>query len=329
MADMVFDYVHGAKRVGRNKINFRCPICGDGKKSKSHRGWFYIDSGSYFCWNAGCRANEHAMSGINFLMEVSGLSYAEIKSELIKRAGTFTNAIKEEKRVKDLFEDEIEEKHEFEGIFREKINDGIWIEELPKWVTDYINKRKLLKAPFLPKGFKFLYDRFEKRLVIPWTKDYYQARALLKEQELKEKYKFPSNIEKPLFGLDTINENFKYIFILEGVFDSIWIPNGIASGSLRLSNSQKTTLAEYEDKGFTLVYMMDNMFKDNSGKDFALKIIENEPYKKIFIWPNELRKFKDVNESIISSDEFIDIWKNQDMLIKNSFNGVMAKLKMK
>ena len=69
MPEMVYEYVPNVKRIG-NKLNFRCPICGDGKKLSSKRGWFYIDTGSYFCWNAGCPGNA-GMSGLMFLSAVS------------------------------------------------------------------------------------------------------------------------------------------------------------------------------------------------------------------------------------------------------------------
>ena len=61
MVDMVYELVPGVKRRG-DKLNYHCPICGDGKKRSSHRGWFYINTGSVFCWNAGCPCN-NGMSG--------------------------------------------------------------------------------------------------------------------------------------------------------------------------------------------------------------------------------------------------------------------------
>ena len=97
MADMVYEYIPGVKRVGSNKLNFRCPLCGDGKKKTSHRGWFYIDTGTYFCWNAGCVASESGMQGLKFLSLISGKPIPEIKSELIKKAGSFSNAVNKPK----------------------------------------------------------------------------------------------------------------------------------------------------------------------------------------------------------------------------------------
>ena len=250
MADMVYEYIPGVKRVGSNKLNFRCPLCGDGKKKTSHRGWFYIDTGTYFCWNAGCVASDSGMQGLKFLSLISGKPIPEIKSELIKKAGSFSNAINKPK-IKNInqsiFDELVESKNsKIEKYILDKIDLGEWTDKLPKFVNNYILNRKLLKAPFLPKTFKFYYDKKLKRLVIPWSNNYYQERTILKSQWKEDKYKFPVDSEKPIFGLENIDKNFKYIFLVEGVFDSIWVKNGVAVGSLQLSNHQSIVDISYQ-----------------------------------------------------------------------------------
>lgn len=330
MTDFIFDYISNVKYVGQNKLNFRCPLCGDGKKSTSHRGWFYIDTGSYFCWNAGCIANESGLSGLKFLSLISGKSITEVRRDLISRASKFNSPIiKNNKQEKfSLFDDEdteIVKKHQY---IIEKIELGEWDETLPKFVLEYINKRKLLIAPFLPKTFKFYFNKRLKRLVIPWNDTYYQERQILNSKSNEMKYLFPKGVEKPIFGIDNIDKNFKYIFILEGVFDSIWVKNGVAAGSLTLSNHQKQLLKSYKDDGFRIIYMPDNQYQDKSSYDKTLSICVKNPYEEIFIWPKILNKFKDINESIIFNDKFIELWKNENFLKNNIFNGVRAKLQL-
>lgn len=328
MGDMIYEYVPGVKRVGSNKLNFKCPLCGDGKKKTSHRGWFFLDTGSYFCWNAGCIAAETGMSGLKFLSLISGKNISDIRSELIKKAGTFSNALQKhdlKNMNQNLFNDLIESKNsKIEKYILDKIDLGEWTDKLPKFVESYITNRKLLKAPFLPNEFKFYYNKKLKRLVIPWNNEYYQERTLLKSQWKEEKYKFPVNSEKPIFGLENIDYNFKYIFLVEGVFDSIWVKNGVAVGSLSLSNHQKELLKQYSD--FTIIYLPDNQYSDPSSKNKSIKISENNPYQNIFIWPEKLKKFKDINETIIFNDKFIDIWKDEQFLLKYVSNGINAKL---
>ena len=45
--------------------------------------------------------------------------------------------------------------------------------------------------------------------------------------------------------------SFKYLFLLEGVFDAIFVKNGLAVGSLKLSNKQQEILEQYKDTPIT------------------------------------------------------------------------------
>ncbi len=327
MGELVYDYVPGVKRHPGNKLNFRCPICGDGKKKTSHRGWFYLDTGSYLCWNAGCLA-EHGMSGYKFLSLVSGKSITEIRTELIKRAGSFSSALNK-KEIKDisesLFEDNSSNNKNVEKYILEKLDSGEWTDNLPKFVEKYIEERKLNRASYLPNWFKFYYNKKSKRLVIPWSNEYYQERKILSSQKDEDKYLFPSNVEKPIFGEDCIDKNFKYIFLVEGVFDSIWVKNGLAVGSLTLSNHQKDILKKYEDN-YTIVYLMDNQFADKSSMEMTQKLASKSPFINVFIWPKALHMFKDINESIQFNDKFIDVWKDEEFLTKYICSGLKIKL---
>ena len=319
MADYVYEFVPGVKRIG-NKLNFRCPICGDGHKSNSRRGWYYIDTASYYCWNAGCPANESGMSGFKFLSAISGKTVKEIKLDLVKRSGFLSSSDRKEAKF-TLFDKDSDE----QIPMVDKIDFGIWTPDLPKECNDYIESRKLKKAPFLPPDFKFYWDTEEERLVIPWSQEYYQERAILSKHAHEPKYKFPPETEKPVFGLESLDHSFKYIFLLEGVFDAIWVKNGVAVGSLNMSAHQKQILESYRND-YKLVWMPDNQFADNSSFEATKKLCAKDPYVEMFIWPEALKKFKDVNESVIFSDKFIDIWKNETFLTKCIKNGLSAML---
>lgn len=330
MAELVYEYVPGVRRVGSNKLNFRCPICGDGRKSTSHRGWFYTDTGSYFCWNAGCPANDSGMSGLKFLSVVSGKTIHEVKEELISKASLFQRRphSRQVEPIASLFGDECVKRASERRCVLEKVKDGEWTEELPAFVKEYVARRRLDKATFLPPWFRFYYDKAQKRLVIPWSDDYYQERTVMRSQQREDKYKFPPGVEKPIFGLDTIDPSFKFIFILEGVFDSVWVKNGIAAGSLRLSNHQKEMLKAYEGE-FRLVWMPDNQRADGSSLEKTLKIAKESPYEDVFIWPEALRKFKDVNDTVVCSERFADVWRSEKFLTGNVSNGLEALLRLK
>lgn len=331
MADMIYELVPGVRRQSGNQLNFRCPLCGDGKKKTSKRGHFYLNEGTYYCWNAGCAGYGKGLSGLQFLSLLTKRPQYEIKAELIKRAGTFQNIIKnnnpEEHNINNLFDDLVKKKDKKENIIKKQLLDNNWI-DLPNWVNVEVNRRKIYKSPYIKRDWKLYYDKKTNRLVIPWTKDYYQLRALTKKQEKESgKYLFPPEIEKPIFGLENIDPNFKYLFLLEGVFDSIFVKNGLAVGSLKLSNSQKETLIK-NYSNYTIVYFMDNQYCDKSSYDETLKIIQEQPFINVFIWPEKLKQFKDVNDTIIYSDNFLNLWSNEKFLTNRIFNGIKAKLEL-
>lgn len=240
---------------------------------------------------------------------------------MIKRAGTFNSVLLEnsiectpKKSINDIFADIKKQK----SVVEQNLENNNWA-ILPTWLKEYVDQRKIYKSPYIKKTWELLYDKTTNRLVIPWTDEYYQERAITKQQEEEEgKYLFPPETEKPVFGLDLIDPNFKYLFLLEGVFDAIFVKNGLAVGSLKLSNHQKEILAQYKD--YTIVYFMDNQYKDQSSHDETLKLTKENPWINIFIWPEKLKKYKDVNESIIASDEFLRLWSNEKFLTSRVFN---------
>lgn len=332
MADMIYELIPGVRRVG-NKLNFRCPICGDGKKKTSRRGYFYLQQGTYWCWNGGCSANDKGYSGLQFLSLITKKTIAQVKADLIKRAGTFENVLsgdfsrKETKDINNLFNDLVQKKEQ-KKIKQLSLIKDTWVQP-PEWVLQEINRRKLYTSPFIKDTWKLYFDTVSKRLVIPWTDNYYQLRALTQKQEKeKGKYLFPPEIEKPIFGLNNIDTNFKYLFLLEGVFDAIFVKNGLAVGSLKLSNLQKEIL-ENNYKDFKIVYFMDNQYKDKSSEQETLKLIKEQPNVNIFIWPEKLKSFKDVNETIIYDDNFLKLWSNEKFLTSRIFNGLKARLALR
>ena len=329
IVELIYENISGISKKG-NELNFRCPICGDGKKRKSKRGHFYLDSNMYYCFNGGCEANNSGMPALYFLSKLLSMSISDVKKELIKRAGSIKNAMSCIKE-KDITSSEIKKEkviHSMEGVVNEHILDGIWTEDLPVFVTEIIEKRKLLKAPFLPKNFKFYFDNQENRLVIPWNENYYQERAITYEQEKDAKYKFPPLIEKPVFGLSELNKDFPFIFLVEGVFDSIWVKNGVAVGSLTLSKHQSELISN-EASNLELIYLMDNQWRDKTSLEKTEKILTEHPFTKIFIWPKELKRFKDINDSIIYSDKFIELWQNEKFLKSRIAHGIKGLLMLK
>jgi hypothetical protein len=254
-----------------DRWNFRCPICGDSQKnSRKKRAWYYIKTNSYYCWNGSCAASEQGLPILIILSNICGQSVAELKFEYLKSLGKTTKKIHKKEVVKELPKPKIE------------LLDS-WV-EIDAKIQKYIEHRQILKAPYAPKNWKFYFDKKTKRLVIPWIINgkmiSYQLRAVFKGQD--PKYLFPFNVEKPVFGVDKLDDNFNFIFGLEGALDSIWVKNGVAIGGLTPTEHQmniiSTTLHNY-------VYFFDNQWVDETSMKKSIKLVTDNSDAKIFIWP--------------------------------------------
>lgn len=170
--------------------------------------------------------------GLQFLSALTKKTHSELKRDLINRAGTFQTAIiNEHKTIKNsgdinsLFNELSKKTKNKESKIEQQLLDNNWT-TLPSWVEEIVDQRKIYKSPFIKRNWELFYDKRTNRLVIPWTDEYYQLRALTKKQENESgKYLFPPEVEKPIFGLNNIDTNFKYLFLLEGVFDAIFVKN--------------------------------------------------------------------------------------------------------
>ena len=127
--------------------NFRCPICGDSKKSKRKmRGNYYIKTNSYYCFNEQCCA-----SGLDIIAQFENRDFSDVKREYleyIKDDISKTNQTPQPTLKPSLIEKPKEQLLEMPQSWS----------TLPLNVVRYLNKRKILKAPFLDKKYQFYYD---------------------------------------------------------------------------------------------------------------------------------------------------------------------------
>lgn len=266
-------------------IRIRCPFCGDSrKKAGKKRGNYYLKTASYYCFNC-----QHATDSYGLVAELECKPYHSVKAEFFKYehggGGNFEYI--------QTFGDDIVEKN----VIEEFIVPNTWvtIEDTPK---RYVDSRMIDKAPNMSEYWKLYFNTQTDRLVIPWYVKgkivYYQERALYKNQV--PKYLFPKDTAgRPVFGIDNIREDYPYIFYLEGALDSIWVLNGVATGSISLSESQKEMMSNF----FTheIVYFPDNPWVDKASKDNIIKLAQTHKDLKVWMWPKNFKE-KDVNELV-------------------------------
>lgn len=302
-------YVH----VG-DKVNFRCPCCGDSQKSSTKkRGWLYLANSSYYCFNCGT-----SLPGIKLLQLLSGSDYESIKHEYVKlflKSGQ-SYSLSAYSASQD---DE-------PNIFKfQRMLDPDLKKPLSKRATEYLNHRKVLSAPFLKEKIFSTYSQNksdEEFILIPWKINgvdaYYQVNDFLGLHSMK--YMFPKNKKKLIYGLDNIDPTYKKIFVFEGVYDSLFVKNGIASGTKAITEYQLKIIRN-RWPSHDIVVSFDN---DIAGFASTKKLIEQNNDFKFFRWFSSDTHEKDINDYVCA--------KNNINMFVNSVdidNLVFDKLQMK
>ena len=315
-------------KMGRTAWNFRCPICGDSTKNRRmKRGWYYVATDSYHCFNAGCPANG-CVSGVELVAFITASTPAAVKSEFFrsirKNPGLVDQYKKSQAKLFAQMEIEVKRKKELQEVSAEL--QDTWI-PLPESAAKYVEDRKISSAPNLPKsGFELYFDTEDERIVIPWRRggelQFWQGRSTRDGQI--PKYKGAVDRDKDVFNYDNIDESFPYIFCLEGALDAIWVKNGVAVGGVTLTEKQIDLLTR---KLCDPVIMLDNNWVDQAAKQELEKICKNHVKQKVFIWPHGVKE-KDINEYVMTrgKNPFFD---DETFLKSRVFSGVRALFEMK
>ncbi len=305
----------------QNVYNAECPVCKEGKSSGRSRRLFYFPHKQYlYCHNCA-----KSWKPFEWVKEVTALTVPEIIKKNNERAVGYTKFVRHSEPklqnvvVPDLPEDSIDLTNNTQLEFYK--DNGIVNKAL-----EYCKQRLLFEATnSCKKFFVSLNDRIHKnRLIIPFLNKEgkitcYQTRALLQNQTPKYLTKFG---EKELFGLNNICEEIPYVFVFEGPIDSMFVKNGVAMTSLTPTERQSQQLQQLI--GYEQIYVFDN---DKNNKQVNKKILKFiKEGKRVFLWPKDFDKFKDVNEVCTNLNLNEVSWK---FIVKNSFKGQEAEIKFK
>lgn len=159
----------------------------------------------------------------------------------------------------------------------------------------------------------------EERLVVPFVNKSGEiigatCRALNKNAQRYVEIKFKPDA-KMLFGMERVNKN-KKVFIFEGAFDSLLIPNAIAINGLAVGK-----LAEIDIPMENIVLVVDNQCRHNAVVNSIDKFI-NAGYT-VCLMPSKF-KGKDLNDMLIKKE--LDINNACDIILANCYQGLQAKL---
>jgi predicted Fe-S protein YdhL (DUF1289 family) len=305
----------------QGNYNAECCICHEGESSGKKRRLFYFPQEKYFyCFNC-----NRSWKEINWLQEVTKKTYHEILREVevsssqvtdleLKLDTVSTNA---PLTLSTLPDDSIDICDNIQCDFYKDTD----VYNLIQVAKKYCKDRRLFTAVNRPKSFYVTNtDKIHKnRLIIPFYAhdnkiECYQSRSLFDEQIPKYLTKYG---EKCLYGENNIDEKIPYIFIFEGPIDAMFVKNGVGMGGASMTEKQENALNKCFGQEHIFVYDND---KDNKQMNKRIKrVIDNN--NKVFIWPKEFRKYKDINEicTSLQLDEFP--WK---YIVQNSFSGIEA-----
>lgn len=273
-----------------------CPICREGNSWLKKRRFYYIPSKNrLYCHNCG-----YNKSTIDWIKEMTGMSFLEIKEEL--------NTV----NIDILPVEEVKPSRKVETLPKDSINlfDPIQIEyyksnKFVKIALDFLNNRKLLNANNKPKAYFISLTDFvhKNRIIIPFYDQknkitHYQTRILIDSDD-RPRYMSKIGSEKTIFNINNIDSDFDKIFIFEGPFNSTFTKNGVAIAGIQEGSYQLFTSAqESQIMQFPLherIWVLDSQHIDNAARNKSIKLLELG--ENVFIWPKKLGiKFKDFND---------------------------------
>lgn len=309
--------------------NCRCVLCGDSsvKKNKT-RGYFYRQRQNlyYKCHN--CGASLHFGS---FLKDIDPNLYDQYHFErYVKGEGGRPNA--HVANAEDLFEDFDTTVVLHPKDWEDDILNGVCqkVSDLPPdheavlyCKNRMIPESELYRLYFVPqirdmiaispeKYVKAL-SHDEPRLVIPFHKENGKIvgvtlRAIRGESLRYITVRFEE--DSPLiFGLLHIDTT-QPITVLEGQFDSLFIPNSIACGGTSFNKIETFNLPQDQ-----LTIVFDNQPRNPEVCKIMKKYIDLG--FKVVVWPREIQE-KDVNEMVLAGRDPVEIIK------ANTYQGLMA-----
>jgi hypothetical protein len=320
LVEMFFSYCRRpVYKKYQNIYNAECPVCREGKSRGRTRRLFYFPSKKYlYCHNC-----SKSWKPFEWVKDVTNLTLPEILKKNAAKSETQTSVQKTEHNIKqdfvlpDLPDGCVDLTDPTQLEFYK--NNKIVLQGL-----EYCKSRKLFDAVnSCDKFYVCLGDKVHKnRLIIPFYNESkkitcYQSRSLNNEMpKYLTKYG-----EKEVFGINNVDVSIPYVFVFEGPIDSMFVKNGIAIASLSPTEKQITQINSLI--GFEIIYVFDN---DKGNKQVARKIKKCiQDGKNIFIWPNEMKPFKDFNEVCVKLNMNEISW---NFVVKNSFKGPAASLKL-
>mgnify|MGYP000932276779 CR=1 FL=1 len=321
MLDQVVDRFH-VINTNPLKVGFRCPFCGDSKKSKTktRAALFMTPDGTMFkCLNCDHPSNlRGVLKRVNERMYNEYVAETRFKAETQPQGLTLTPKVVHKlterglepasrnvrnvglPTIQSLSTDHPARKYwDSRKMPASRMADAHWCERYYKWVNDVVIPGKF-------KNTLLAYDCG--RIVFPFRNADgivvgYTGRSIGGEQP---KYVAIKVADDPApFGAERVDPT-KTVYVVEGPIDSLFITNAVAMGT---SNRK----VDYPDQ----VYVFDNEPRNESIVNIVSAAVKRGD--RVVIWPRGM-EHKDINEMVLAG---IDV----NALVRDrTFSGLRARV---
>jgi len=316
------------KAKSKSIFNFRCVFCEDSaKKTTKARGYLYPKKGSYRYHCHNCLTSLYFK---NFLKKFDNSLYYQYLKESLQT----TEKPESMKTDVEKFADKMK-KPKF--VKATVLNEMIKISSLPisHPAKKYIDGRKIPPRHhfrlYYAENFKELVNKFVPgklsddfvdgpRIVIPFIDENkiligFQGRSLDPDAKMRYISIMLSEDSHKVWGLDSVDKE-SVVFLTEGPFDAMFLPNSIAAAGGNLTST--ISLTGIPKRNIVVVY-------DNEPRNkHIMKQIKTaaELGFKVVIWP-DLLEYKDINQMILGGYSIEEI---MTIINNNTFSGMEALL---
>lgn len=328
-----------------NTYNFRCPICGDSQKHKNKTRGYFIEKNSNFMFY--CHNCNLSMKFDKFLKQVDLSLYNEYVKERLAEMGQTKRPVDED------FDKFVNKMKKPAFIKLTGLSDLPKISQLKSYhpAKKYIDSRgiptryhaklfyceafKKFTNGFIPNKFENE-EKDEPRIIIPFIDTNknlfgFQGRSLDPKSNLRYITIILNEDMPRVYNLDTLNAS-DTIYVFEGPFDAMFVPNSIASAGGKIeSELPKLNVPKHK---FVIVY--DNEPRSQHTVSKISKAIKNG--YRVCIWPEHIQE-KDVNDMVLNRSTITsdfgskESWDAKSFDIKtiidsNTFSGLRAELEL-
>jgi len=316
--NLVSSRLRNFKKKDKTLWNFSCPICGDSEKYRlKARGYIYQKQNKFFytCYNCGV-----GTTFSNFLKTIDEILFKDyIKENFISSKDTF---------VQEKVEEVVKKNEKFK-IDLPSIASLSNTNEAQRYLASRAIPKERWSDLYYTKKFKewantLSSDLFENTdldfsaIVIPFISEKkelvgFQGRKLSTSSFRYSTVRLRDDVDM-VYGMDRVDLT-KLVYIVEGPFDSMFLPNAIALRSASVKIPQKILDAN----NFVIVF-------DNEPRN--LDIIKQmkayiEKGYKVCIWDHKISK--DINQSILDG---FDIKYILNYINNNTCEKLMAQLEL-